>query len=79
MKLLEEEINAVAEGEHGNYKSVLQQLAQKDFNETPYYHLLDERSLITASASKLPRGSAATATPSRAGGARRKKPSRRLP
>lgn len=43
LKLLEEEINAVAEGEHGNYKSVLQQLAQKDFNETPFYHLLDEK------------------------------------
>jgi ribonuclease-3 len=38
------EIDQVAEGAHGgNYKSLLQQLAQKEFNATPVYQLLDEK------------------------------------
>jgi ribonuclease-3 len=37
------EIEAVAEGEHGNFKSVLQQVAQRKFNTTPQYVLLDEK------------------------------------
>lgn len=38
------EIDRVAEGAHGgNYKSVLQQLAQKEFGATPQYPLLDEQ------------------------------------
>jgi ribonuclease-3 len=38
------QINAAVEGEHGdNYKSLLQQLAQREFNTTPVYELLDER------------------------------------
>jgi ribonuclease-3 len=38
------EIEKVAEGAHGsNYKSVLQQVAQRDFGETPLYDLLDEK------------------------------------
>src|SRR5579862_6296323 len=37
------EIEEVAEGEHGgNFKSVLQQVAQHEFNETPLYVQLDE-------------------------------------
>jgi ribonuclease-3 len=38
------EIEQVAEGAHGgNYKSLLQQLAQREFGATPQYHLLDEK------------------------------------
>ena len=38
------EVQAVAEGAHGgNYKSLLQQVAQREFNATPQYHLLDEK------------------------------------
>lgn len=38
------EIEEVAEGAHaGNFKSHLQQVAQRDFNETPQYQLLDEK------------------------------------
>src|SRR5579871_6017976 len=38
------EIEAVAEAAHaGNYKSLLQQVAQREFNATPQYHLLDEK------------------------------------
>jgi ribonuclease III len=38
------EIEAVAEGAHGgNYKSLLQQVAQREFGATPQYHLLDEK------------------------------------
>jgi ribonuclease III len=37
------EIEAVAEGEHGNFKSVLQQVAQHKFNATPQYVMLDEK------------------------------------
>jgi ribonuclease-3 len=37
------EIEQVAEGQHGgNFKSVLQQVAQREFNETPQYVQLDE-------------------------------------
>lgn len=37
-------IEEVAEGTHaGNFKSLLQQVAQREFNETPQYHLLDEK------------------------------------
>ena len=38
------EIEQVAEAAHaGNFKSLLQQVAQREFNETPQYHLLDEQ------------------------------------
>ncbi|MGE3806043.1 MAG: ribonuclease III [Gemmataceae bacterium] len=38
------EIEQVAEGAHGgNYKSLLQQVAQREFGATPQYHLLDEK------------------------------------
>lgn len=38
------EVEEVAEGEHaGNFKSLLQQIAQREFNATPQYHLLDEK------------------------------------
>lgn len=38
------EIDQVAEGTHaGNYKSMLQQVAQREFGQTPQYALLDEK------------------------------------
>jgi ribonuclease-3 len=38
------QIDAAVEGDHGdNYKSLLQQLAQREYNTTPTYDLLDER------------------------------------
>jgi ribonuclease-3 len=38
------EIEKVAEGTHGsNYKSILQQVSQSEFGETPLYDLLDEK------------------------------------
>lgn len=44
LKYLIPEIEQVAEGEHaGNFKSLLQQVAQREFNETPGYQLLDEK------------------------------------
>jgi ribonuclease-3 len=44
LKLLAPEIEHVAEGAHGgNHKSLLQQVAQREFNATPQYHLLDEK------------------------------------
>jgi ribonuclease-3 len=44
LKHLSPEIEAVAEGSHGgNYKSLLQQVAQREFGATPQYHLLDEK------------------------------------
>jgi ribonuclease-3 len=44
LKHLIPEIEEVAEGDHaGNFKSLLQQIAQREFNETPMYQLLDEK------------------------------------
>jgi ribonuclease-3 len=44
LRQLGPEIEEVAEGAHsGNYKSVLQQVSQREFNETPVYSLLDEK------------------------------------
>lgn len=44
LKYLNPEIEQVAEAEHaGNFKSLLQQVAQQEFNATPAYHLLDEK------------------------------------
>jgi len=44
LKYLNPEIELVADAAHaGNYKSLLQQVAQKEFNATPQYHLLDEK------------------------------------
>lgn len=44
LRCLDEEISQVAESATGvNYKSLLQQLAQKSFGETPVYHVLDEK------------------------------------
>jgi ribonuclease III len=43
-RLLDPEIERVARLEHRrNYKSLLQQLAQRQFGETPVYRLLDEK------------------------------------
>lgn len=43
-RILEPELEMAAELEHGrNYKSLLQQHAQKSFGETPIYKLLDEK------------------------------------
>ncbi len=36
------EIQRVVDGQHGNYKSILQQLAQKEFGEIPVYEVLAE-------------------------------------
>jgi ribonuclease-3 len=44
LKYLNPEIEQVAEAAHaGNFKSLLQQVAQKEFNATPGYDLLDEK------------------------------------
>ncbi len=44
LKHLGPEIDLVAEGAHGgNFKSLLQQVAQREFNATPQYVLLDEK------------------------------------
>jgi ribonuclease-3 len=44
LRHLGQEIEQVAEGAHGgNFKSLLQQVAQREFNATPQYHLLDEK------------------------------------
>jgi ribonuclease-3 len=43
LKYLDPEIDEVAEGEHGNFKSVLQQVAQREYNATPQYIMLDEK------------------------------------
>src|SRR6516225_1901094 len=44
LKQLGPEIEEVAEGAHGgNFKSLLQQVAQREFNATPQYLLLDEK------------------------------------
>jgi ribonuclease III len=43
LKYLEAEIELVAEGAHGNHKSVLQQEAQRRFGATPQYVVLDEQ------------------------------------
>jgi ribonuclease-3 len=44
LKHLGPEIEQVAEGAHGgNFKSLLQQVAQREFNATPQYLLLDEK------------------------------------
>jgi ribonuclease-3 len=44
LRKLGPEIEEVAEGAHGgNFKSLLQQVAQREFNATPQYILLDEK------------------------------------
>lgn len=44
LKHIGPEIEQVAEGAHGgNFKSLLQQVSQREFNATPQYHLLDEK------------------------------------
>jgi ribonuclease-3 len=44
LKYVGPEIEHVAEGAHGgNYKSFLQQVAQREFGATPQYHMLDEK------------------------------------
>jgi len=44
LKYLAPEIEHVAEGASGgNHKSLLQQVAQREFGATPQYHLLDEK------------------------------------
>ena len=44
LRHLEGEIDLVAESAHGgNAKSLLQQVAQREFNNTPQYHMLDEK------------------------------------
>jgi len=44
LKYIGPEIEQVVEGEHGgNFKSLLQQVAQREFSATPQYLLLDEK------------------------------------
>ena len=43
LKYLIPEIELAADGGHGNYKSVLQQVAQRQFGDTPKYCVLDEQ------------------------------------
>jgi ribonuclease-3 len=44
LKHMGPEIDQVAEGAHGgNYKSLLQQIGQREFGATPIYQLLDEK------------------------------------
>lgn len=44
LKHINPEIELVAEAAHaGNYKSLLQQVSQKEYNETPQYEVLDEQ------------------------------------
>lgn len=44
LPLLEPEVRLTAEGQgQANYKSILQMLAQKQYGETPTYHLTDEQ------------------------------------
>jgi ribonuclease-3 len=43
LKYLIAEIEHAADGGHGNHKSVLQQLAQRQFGDTPKYCVLDEQ------------------------------------
>jgi ribonuclease-3 len=44
LQYINPEIEAIAEAAHaGNYKSQLQQVAQRDYGETPLYELLDEK------------------------------------
>jgi ribonuclease-3 len=43
LRLLGPEIDQVAEGAHGNFKSVLQQVAQREIGATPQYVVLDEQ------------------------------------
>jgi ribonuclease III len=44
LKHIGPEIEEVAEGAHGgNFKSLLQQVSQREFNATPQYHLQDEK------------------------------------
>jgi ribonuclease-3 len=43
LRYLSPEIEAVDEGAHGNYKSLLQQTAQREFGATPQYVVLDEQ------------------------------------
>src|SRR5438128_5358248 len=44
LKHISPEIEQVAEGAHGgNFKSLLRQVSQREFNATPQYHLLDEK------------------------------------
>ena len=44
LKYMVPEIELVAEGAHGgNHKSLLQQVAQREFGATPQYHVLDEK------------------------------------
>ena len=39
-----DEIELAAGGDHGgNFKSILQQVAQREYGTTPTYHLLDEK------------------------------------
>ena len=53
---IEPEIDAVVEGHGGvNYKSNLQQVAQREYGETPTYLLLDEKGRIIPSASRFRR------------------------
>jgi ribonuclease III len=43
LEYLVPEIELAAEGGHGNHKSVLQQVAQRQFGDTPKYRVLDEQ------------------------------------
>lgn len=43
LRFLGPEIEEVAEGEGGNFKSLLQQVAQNEYGDTPQYMVLDEK------------------------------------
>jgi ribonuclease-3 len=43
LEYLMPEIEHAAGGGHGNHKSILQQLAQRQFGDTPKYRVLDEQ------------------------------------
>jgi len=43
LRFLLPEIEMVVSGEHSNHKSLLQQIAQRDFGDTPRYRVLDEQ------------------------------------
>src|SRR5215813_10135591 len=68
LRHLGQEIEQVAEGAHGgNFKSLLQQVAQREFNSTPQYLLLDEKGpdhskcfLLVAAGTPTPAPGAAT-------------------
>ena len=74
------EIELAATGEHGgNYKSLLQQMAQRENGSTPTYQLLDEKGPDHSKCFKISAQIGRDRSSSRPGDATRKKPSSGLP